>query len=181
MKIRGLLAVIFSMSLAIFAGNALADGKSDGKAKSDKQSSKHSEKSDKSAKSSKPGNGYGHCKSDKSGKGHSKKKGKGHERDDDCDEPPVLVCSNTVERNDITIIIPDENGPRIETVSVNFSGNICDVEPATLDQYLSPIAIPSEGRTCFVSQQSIGAYTTSATEFWYPIDVTLECEITTPN
>ncbi len=50
MKIRGILAIIFSMSLALFAGNALADSKSGSHAKSEK--------------SSMPGNGYGHCKRD---------------------------------------------------------------------------------------------------------------------
>lgn len=33
MKIRGIFAVVFSMSLAVFAGNALADGKDGPKAK----------------------------------------------------------------------------------------------------------------------------------------------------
>ncbi len=165
MKIRGIFAIIFSMSLALFAGNSLADSKSGSQAKSEK--------------SSMPGNGYGHCKSDNSGKGHGKGKGNGHSRD--CKEPPVLVCFASVERNDLTVFIPAEGGGYTETVSINFSGNICDIEPNTLEKYNSSIELPSESKTCSVSSEIIGAYTTSETEFWYPIDVTLECENSTPN
>lgn len=189
MKFRGILAIIFSLSLALFAGNALAGGKSNKSYKNDIQSSRHSEKSAKSAKSeksSKNGNGFGHCKSDKSGKGHSKKNGKGHDRDDDCDnngsggEPPVLVCLANVERHDETII-SDADPYAVSTTSVNFVGKVCDIEGSTLSPYTDPVSIPSENRMCFASSEIIGEYTTSETEFWYPIDILLECEVDLPS
>lgn len=147
------MAIIFSLSLALFAGNALAAGGKSSKAyKNDKQSSKHSEKSVKGPKSSKPGNGYGHCKSDKSGKGHSKKKGNGHDRDDDCGGGGGGgggTCSASVtlfeDFDTVTAFSVDENvsNQSVQVIaSVSWVGQVCSGD-ADLSSYLSPITYPA--------------------------------------
>lgn len=185
MKLKGLLALVLSLSLALVAGSALAGGKSGKSDKSDK-SAKYSMKSEKSGKSGKRGNGYGHCKSDKSGKGHSKKRGKGHDRDDDCDDggdpPPVLTCSADVVRDDIFATIFTEDGPILATETAVFVGRVCDVEPATLEQYTQDLEIPAENLICFYSDLDsfVGPRQETASEYYYEIEIRLDCQSNLP-
>ena len=207
MKLRGLLAFVLSLSLAMFAGSALA-GKSDKSDKSAKSvKTEQSVKSDKSAKSakseksaksakgpksSKPGLGLGHCKSNK-GKGHGKGKGKGHERDENCDDtpppPPPLTCTVDVvySLNQIEMGVDEITGdPILVTESVNVTGNICSEDPVIVDEYRVDYFIEFEGLTCTHEppldgpDSEVGARVETDTEFWYPIDIVLVCNETDP-
>lgn len=200
MKLRGLLAFVLSLSLAMFATSALAakGGKSDKSAKSIKTElsaksakSEKSAKSDKSAKgpkSSKPGLGLGHCKSDKSGKGHGKGKGKGHERDENCGEPPPppLTCTVAVDFVLNQTEFTDEFGSYFVTESVSVVGNICSTDPVVVDEYRIDFEILDEGLTCYHSppidgpEAEVGARVETDTEFYYPLDVLLVCQDTDP-
>lgn len=179
MRIKSLVTLIMTVCLAVLTSNAMA--------KSDKsEKSAKSEKSEMSVKSGKRGNGYGHCKSNKSGKGHSKKRGKGHERDDDCGAP-VLVCVADDIIPDITYALDPESMEPIDvTGSITYAGKICaigdevifqaDVEtdfdsgnslPATLCEYSS-------------IDSSVSIRQENATNFWYDMNIVLGCD-THPN
>lgn len=218
MKLRGILALVFSLSMALVASNALANStsKNDKASKNDKQSSQqaakaksvkvatikaksvkvasikaksskpksikaasvkspkaNSVKGSKGPKSEKPGNGYGHCKSDKSGQGHSKKIGNGHDRDDNCGPPPPPpppkdpICENpSVVRYDI-----EEAG---KIVSIEWRGKICD--PILPAQYLATIT-PATGLTCsaVIPPPLVRVVSADGKTFSYPVKVVLNC------
>jgi hypothetical protein len=141
------------------------------------------------AKSDKSGNGYGHCKSDKSGEGHSKKRGKGHDRDCEDDEPPVPVCVATASDIGESIVVIDVYDVEdedlllgVETVSITYSGPICTIG----DEVAYQNSVLTDGATIHRPDQ-LCEYDTAASSvlgpienltlgtFWYDMTTVLTC------
>ncbi|GJM12920.1 MAG: hypothetical protein DHS20C12_13230 [Pseudohongiella sp.] len=197
MKFKSLVTLVLTICLAVLTSNAMAKGKKGGK--SDK-SYKHSEKSEKSRKSEKSGkseksrksrksrkngNGYGHCKSDKSGRGHGKKRGRGHNRDcdDDNEEPPVLVCladvEETIRREDIFDAETGEYSSGA-AVSITYQGQVCNIGD---EDYADITLMNDDGSYSICSLDFIGSSSSLSnrqedeTNYWYEMESHMACSL----